>query len=73
MNRSERKAIVVTFLIMLIVLAVVVWICAQTAYARGYCTGKFGPETRVDWSTGMGITGECELAPAVPAHRVRVP
>lgn len=44
-----------------------------TGRAEGYCEGKYGPSVEVVWTGTLGITGECELEPAIPAKRVVVP
>lgn len=48
--------------------------CAwRSGEVKGYCHGKYGPAVEVVWTGALGITGECEITPAIPAKREVAP
>ncbi len=70
---SSRAVGMTVFVVMTVIGTVSTWSGWRTGRVQGYCEAKYGPSVEVVWTGALGITGECELAPAVPARRVVAP
>lgn len=70
---SARAIAGYTFIAMFILDAFSTYCAWRSGQVQGYCEAKYGPGVEVVWTGALGITGECEIAPAVPAKREVVP
>lgn len=70
----NARALAGYMFIAMLVLAIFSTYCAwRSGEVRGYCEGKYGPGVEVVWTGALGITGQCEIAPAIPAKREVAP
>lgn len=70
---TPRSIVWFVFVAMLILGMFATYCAWRSGEVKGYCAGKYGPNVSVVWTGSLGITGECQLAPEIPAKRAVVP
>lgn len=73
MTNTNRVIAWTVFVAMTILGAFSTYCAWRSGQVQGYCEAKYGPSVEVVWTGDLGITGECEIAPAIPATREVVP